>query len=708
MPVKDASASIPTGIVSIVNLLRANAALREDSFTIQHNNVLCDLGGSFRPTAAEMEELAAVNSTASCPIGCILSFRKNDNFAWDGPVGSLYVDCLRRYTHFDNINLRVTGIGQFELVVYANGNNVHKPVLRKIVNFGNAWNEVILPRLDLGSLPPDCRLYLQVSCQSVAGAIRSFRWQGEVPAQKASLGERVYLIRTYGGRASVKNTLLQICPQLQEMHPEILQRTLFIIYDASGDTNIEPMAPLMPSARILELRGPNLGGGGNSSLLVSLLLRLGADFAGAIAELLIMDDDAHIDAETIIRQDAFITARKDNVVSAGVVCFANEPARIQEAGAFWGKFLSPDTNRIDAAAGSMPVFAPYLVRAGKDLRVPEEARELAMHQPAQFATFIFISFPYELMLRVGAPYPFFLRNDDVEICMRCAEHGAVLAVNPNVYAWHHPSQTVVSEFYCMLHALVLNCAYGGLPRYFFLAVFLERIGRIAHVRNAIMLKAYALVLQKFALGPGWHKGAEIFREYAGAREEIKREQAQLAEAVPWAVIHQGHHPVYVGNLVDVTPPEPLWDRVVFHDIPASTYYRLDVEKARQRTDELLAECLEALGVIAKGFDKLAEAWRDQVRNFEHAAFWNEALAGEKLEIVCASLEAEEAADEDANMDEVMPPVLNVGEILHLGKTELPADFNPDGYLQRNPDVAKSGLTPGEHWLRYGQFEGRGW
>lgn len=36
----------------------------------------------------------------------------------------------------------------------------------------------------------------------------------------------------------------------------------------------------------------------------------------------------------------------------------------------------------------------------------------------------------------------------------------------------------------------------------------------------------------------------------------------------------------------------------------------------------------------------------------------------------------------------------------------PADFDPNVYLQLNPDVAKSGMNPAVHFIRYGQYENR--
>jgi SAM-dependent methyltransferase len=43
-----------------------------------------------------------------------------------------------------------------------------------------------------------------------------------------------------------------------------------------------------------------------------------------------------------------------------------------------------------------------------------------------------------------------------------------------------------------------------------------------------------------------------------------------------------------------------------------------------------------------------------------------------------------------------------------GTVVLPTDFNPDRYLELNPDVANAGADPATHWKEYGYREGRRW
>ncbi|MBL8357172.1 MAG: phytanoyl-CoA dioxygenase family protein [Delftia acidovorans] len=46
------------------------------------------------------------------------------------------------------------------------------------------------------------------------------------------------------------------------------------------------------------------------------------------------------------------------------------------------------------------------------------------------------------------------------------------------------------------------------------------------------------------------------------------------------------------------------------------------------------------------------------------------------------------------------------ERVHPRARTLPADFDAEAYLAANPDVRGSSLSPADHWLGYGRFEGR--
>lgn len=52
--------------------------------------------------------------------------------------------------------------------------------------------------------------------------------------------------------------------------------------------------------------------------------------------------------------------------------------------------------------------------------------------------------------------------------------------------------------------------------------------------------------------------------------------------------------------------------------------------------------------------------------------------------------------------------LEHGPAQRPGIQRVPADFDAATYLRLNPDVAAAGIDPIHHWMRHGQFEGRGY
>ena len=685
--------------------LAAKIRLRTDTFTFSSGRVVCELGGTFTPTCGEMEALAAVNfdedgaSSHSC--GVALRFSQGEEFSWNGPVASLYTAVLRNSTHLESVALSLSGAGIFEVSVFAHKNGLHKLVQRRILTLDAEKPQALLPELDLATLPPNTALYVNSRCLSEVGVIAGFRWLGYVQADLANLGERVYLIRTYNGRPTVRLGLSRICGQLARSATgqAVLKRTLFVIYDAT------PGAPApaldIPFARVLELKGPNCGGGGNSSFLVSLLLRLGGDYADAISDLLIMDDDARIDAETLIRQDAFITARKQDVVSASVVYNADKPLEIQEAGGYWGKFISPVTNRTDAGAhGNRMTTRVYLIRQGQVLDTIESVRDFAIAQQAEFGAFIFISFPYRLLLRVGAPYPLFLRNDDVELCLRCLAAGATLAINPNLHAWHIAVQKEVSEFYSILHGLILNAALGHLQAGYIVSIFLERAGKIARAGNCALLQAYALALEKFVEGPDWHQPARIYGDYLACQAAIRRTLRENTREIPFRAYAESQTPVSMYNCVDCVPAEPEHELVIFQDVPNWRCFQYDPEATAGMCEQFMGQIGAALATLAANCDSICAGWREAIARFDHLRFWNE--LAEQEEFIVRDARDNGNFPETSQETPGMEAVRNIRRM----EEELPADFNEGEYVRLNPDVASARIPPRVHWLRYGRKEGR--
>ncbi len=698
------------GLNEFARLLAGKVGRRRDTFPIARGFVECELGGTFTPSCGEMQTFSSrvfdnKGGYYACAINSVVKMKAGDQMEYNNHAARCFYEFIRKGTSVNFMRLRIKAQGILEISVVAQGNAVDKVVQQSVVDFGGEASVRDLPEFDAASLPANASLLVRARCLGPEGMIYGFRWIGSVPESRANLGERIFLIRTFGCKTAVVNSLRTIAERLAADHVAVLKRTLFIVYDATGDSGELRAGEIAGGLRILEVKGPNFGGGGNASLLVSALLRLDEAAAGAVSELVIMDDDARIDAETIVRHDAFVTARKENVLSTAVVYQSNAPYTIQEFGGFWGRFFSGKNNRnkVSSETGSR-LFFPYLIRSSRDMAKLFDCKYVAAWQPAEFATFIFISFPYAFIRSVGAPFPFFLRNDDVEICLRSLERGGQLVVNPNIHAWHETAHNPVSEFYSVLHGLVVNNAYGGLSKEYVCSMFMERVGRIAKVGNCILLYAYMLALEKFSQGPDWMRPESIFDVYKECYGAIRKMTAETATPVPFEVVDVNRKDVQIVNLVEICPKTPTREEIVFLDTGTTTYYSIDGRKAALSAEQMLERCLSSLNVIAKDFDALCERWKTFVRDFDHVAFWDGIFERERLE-----LQFERAAFPQNFRAEQHPELLQVhqvGQEKIQQEATLPAGFTEEGYLANNPDVASSGMNPSQHWLKYGRFEGR--
>ncbi|MDP1614214.1 MAG: hypothetical protein Q8L68_00285 [Methylococcales bacterium] len=704
---------------SIADVSRLIANTLKDvsgTFDINGDWVLCDVGGTFLPSCREMEVVLGTGSVLPAfeRFGDTQFTKQDFVINFDGLVHRLYYESLRRNTNIQFFSIELSGQGAFELNILAQTETQQLCIASMIFELDKETERYISDSIEANTLPANGSLVVSLRCLSDSGFISNFRWKGHVRPNLINAGERVIAIRTFGNRASVAASLKAIVNRLSDTHPQILKRTLFVIYDATGDDTGGVISDYVHNVRMIEMSAPNYGGGGNASALVSMILRAGKISDKKISEVILFDDDAHIDAETIVRHDAFVTARKAGVVSTAVIYSRQRPTVIQEFGGIWGKFFSEANHDIAITCKDTPrLYFPYLVRSTRDIGVQHHAKFIGKHQDVEFSTFIFISFPYECLSKAGAPLPVFLRNDDAEICLRMLSNGYKVVVNPNLSAWHDSAHNPIGEFYATLHGLIINSRYGGISRPYFYRVFMERISCLARVGNLVMLVAYAKALELYATGPDWMQPQSIYDVYGQIRIVISKIMAQDASQVPFEVVDvlKTDNRLDVRSIVDPTPRAPSTADVVFVDTKEDAYYSFKHTGLDARLTQLLEQCIDQLQIISNNFDTLTTAWSDYVSDFDHDSFWNELLGKSGIWItgVREYDDTFQKPECKTNQDSVNKQAFFSSAIFSVNHTkndQLPGNFDPENYLRLNPDVASEGFDPEEHWIKYGRHENR--
>lgn len=688
-----------------------------DTFTATGAYVCCDLGGVFLPTSAEMKAFAvscAKNAFFDGTRPVYLASGKSVLF--ESPAYRLYYEVVRKDTCLAYLTLCLSGQGNFEVTLVAQAGTRSIPVFTGTVNLKAGQNVAVGP-VALTTFPVNGSLVISVKCLSGGGYLDGFRWQGYAPVSKINTGQRIAVIRTYGNKHFVIANLKRMLRKLSKTHPELLNRFLFVVYDASEESDLLSMH--FEDGNVLELSGPNYGGGGNASLLISLLLRYGRE---DIAEICIMDDDAQLDAETLVRYDAFVTMRSSEIITSSIIYTRSHPTVVQESGGFWGRFFAWEDLSVAVDSEDMPrLYFPYLVKNLQDASKNYVAVGLGEYQAVDFATFIFISFPFAVLKKIGAPLPLFLRNDDVEICLRANRAGYRVVINPNLQTWHEAMHNPSGEFHACLHGLVVNCAYGGLDKIFFLRTFFERLAKIATVKNITLLKSYEFALELFLRGPGWINGKEIGATYAHVRMELAKIRNKYLRQVPTEVKNACLRRLNIVNMVDTLPIAKSGREAVLADMQSGSCYHLDGHHLDAEVTATLEQCLEHLTDIHKHFPKLTAQWKTFVEQFDHVSFWNLFHGADGINVLGAHTHLHESHRVEASFpkfavdpETVQREVTTAssehspehGDLPCVTQDKVPQDFDPEGYLELNPDVAASGMDPVTHYLKHGKFENR--
>jgi GT2 family glycosyltransferase len=698
--------------------------LREVSNTFrvsEEGYVLSNIGGIFRPSCREMEVVLENSDLWTKGVDCNFTFVNGSSIEFNNAAYRLYYEVLRRDTNMQFFSLELEGEGIFELVITAQTDIQQSCIFNRIIQLedidGKGINTFISELLEVNTLIANGSLIVQLRCLSERGYINKLRWNGHVRLDQANLGERIVAIRTFGNRASVAASLKAITQRISQTAPQVLERTLFVIYDATGDKSNGVISKYVSNARIVEMNGPNYGGGGNASALLSLIIRAGEISDKKISEVILFDDDAHIDAETIIRHDAFITSRKKGVISTSVVYSRQRPTLIQEYGGIWGRFFSQKNHGITLVNNDEPrLFFPYLVRSTRNVAEQFHAKYIGKHQDVEFSTFIFICFPYQALLDVGVALPFFLRNDDAEICLRMIDKGMKIVVNPNLSAWHDSAHNPIGEFYATLHGLIVNSRYGGISRHYLYQITMKKLSSLSNVGNLVLLVAYTKALQLYSQGPQWMEPQSIYQVYADVRKVIGQVMTNEAIHVPFEVVDvmKSENRIDIINIVETMPPNLKKEFVVFLDTKDDAYYSFKSTQLENRITELLEDAVKDLYIITQNFDSLVESWSNYIDNFDHEYFWNELLGVEGISITNISnfnelkqnkreklitLEYETLLNHQKNQ---VTKIVKSEEIHSL----LPKDFDKINYLRLNPDIAGTGIDPEYHWINHGRHENR--
>jgi GT2 family glycosyltransferase len=479
---------------------------------------------------------------------------------------------------------------------------------------------LMLPLPPLTDLANDARLFWHVDAHApsalhdVAFATRS------KPLRPSRLA---VLIRTHGRSADVQAMLSRFAAagRSQPRAAAALDRIDFwLLQTAEGGGTRQFAADAFAGLNLRIFEAPNLGGGGNASLLAKLFLDHARSQARGPDEVLILDDDLSISFESIARYLAFCSFREKEAVMSLPLLMQSRPTTVWEDGGLWGRLAadgSADRER------SRTLF-PTLLKHGTSLEGYDRLDDFGALNTAEYATFVFWGAPRATLERIGLPAAFFLRGDDIELSLRARAAGVPLVTNPNLAAWHEPGHSHAHEYMAILHAVLINLRYAADDAASHARFFEERLYEHAAIGDVAGLSVYLQVLltlidtTSLVLTPGFAAHyADVLprlnaavppaqRLSATEREKLEKRSRDAGKRV-LPFLHAGYHRPAAGPVLLMNP-----SRSEAHEIGPTPF----AAKA-----ELMRRYIRALATFEAQFDALRTHWSARLQASGTEAFW---------------------------------------------------------------------------------------
>jgi ubiquinone/menaquinone biosynthesis C-methylase UbiE len=181
-----------------------------------------------------------------------------------------------------------------------------------------------------------------------------------------------------------------------------------------------------------------------------------------------------------------------------------------------------------------------------------------------------------------------------------------------------------------------------------------------------------------------------------AERMIERAKDRLFENPIFSFVHY--------NGIHIPLPDRSFDLIysvaALQHVPRPYVYNLFFEIYRLLSNDGHA-VIQLLGFKYLPRQELLIPWRDEIRNQVCRAevHWHHFYSAEELQLVLTMTGFKHVDIRDGE---------GIWLLVRPNELRLPADFNPERYLQLNPDVANGRADPAVHWKQFGHKEGRVW
>ncbi|MFH5824214.1 glycosyltransferase [Georgenia sp. AZ-5] len=326
----------------------------------------------------------------------------------------------RRWTVVQFVRLRVSVRGSGSVLVYrsnARGNTqrVDSVQLRPGVNEPQEF----VFELPLNTFGDGGWYWFDIAAGTTDVVLDGAQWESDLPERRA--GSVTIGITTFNRPDDCAALLCQLADS--DSLPALLKEVVVVDQGAKKVTGADafPAAEAALGARLRVVHQPNLGGSGGFSRGMYEAVENGSDYV------LLLDDDVRAEPEGVVRAATFADLARTATIVGGHMFSMYQRSVLHAAGErvqpwrfWWGP--ARDTFFDHDLAESGLRTTPWLHR-----RVDVDYNGWWM-----------CLIPTEVVRRIGASLPFFIKWDDAEYGLRAKERGIPTVSLPGSAVWHVP------------------------------------------------------------------------------------------------------------------------------------------------------------------------------------------------------------------------------------------------------------------------------
>jgi len=360
---------------------------------------------------------------------------------------------------------------------------------------------------------------------------------------------------------------------------------------------------------------------------------------GLVSHMLLMDDDAELEPESVRRSAMFHAISREPLAVGGQMLNLHRPKELVEAGSLYNRRtirIEPTAWRRAEASSTGITFVDY-------------------------NAWWFFAFPLNAVDDVGLPLPLFIRGDDIEFGLRLKAHKMPTVALPGVAVWHEPfycKEGGWTGYYDLRNLLILAMLYGRsgrlMPSLLIVQWVFGRLLRLDYYSAWLFEQA----AREFLAGPDFvvtDAPATRQRVAAAANRLRGRLVARGEEILTRATGRRGARTLpgwgiliarfIVRNLIRPTPraetgprysvpsDAPWWD-IARHDVVVfDDPNQMHVEVRRRDRRRFIGIGFASLRHATRLFliyPKIRKRYRDAARRWSGDAFWSTYLRDEPV------------------------------------------------------------------------------